>query len=491
MKDKLYLPIELSMKKLHKLVLKSYIGPFVVTFFIALFIILMQFLWKYIDDLVGKGLEWYIIAELLFYASATFVPMALPLAVLLSSIMTMGSMGEHYELVGFKSAGISLRQIMWPLVVISFFLVITAFYFSNNVLPAANLKMFSLLYDVRQQRPAFNIVEGVYYKGIENYVIKVDDKDADGQTLHGIKIYDHTDRRGNVNFTVSEWGTMVVTPDKRNLVFTLYNGTNYQDIRQQNPHDPAKPFQQTHFEKQVMRFDLSAFDLSRTDEELFKSNQQMLSLDQLIFFEDSLSKDLSERKQNYIKDYHNRLIYYSHIDIEKIDSIDSEMAVAIDYLKAGSPSHVQLLIDRAMSNVRTNKDHTFFAFEEFRLRNRSLARYQVEFHRKFTLSFACVVLFLIGAPLGAIIRKGGFGLPVVISVIFFIVFHVLSITGEKFVREGVLAAHQGMWIAPLILLPIGILLTIKASTDSSLFDIDSYAKRFERLFGFAKKTDEK
>lgn len=478
------------MKKLHKLVLQSYLGPFVVTFFIALFIILMQFVWKYIDDLVGKGLEWYIIAELLFYASATFVPMALPLAVLLSSIMTMGSMGEHYELVGFKSAGISLRKILWPMVVISLFLVVVAFYFSNNVLPVANLKMYSLLYDVRQQRPAFNIMEGVYYKGIENYVIKVEDKDSDGTTLRDIKIYDHTDRRGNVNLTVAEWGTMLVTPDKRTLVFTLYNGTNYQDIQQQNPRDQSKPFQRTQFSEQIMRFDLSAFDLTRTDEELFKSHFQMLTLDQLIFFEDSLSGELKTRKESYLNDYYKRLAYFSLSDTEKLGSLTEDQIVPVDFMTAGSTITVQQNIDRSVSLVRSNKDHTFFSQDEFRQRGRTLARYQIEFHRKFTLSFACVVLFLIGAPLGAIIRKGGFGLPVVISVLFFVVFHVLSITGEKFAREGVLAAHQGMWIAPLVLLPIGILLTIKASTDSSLFDIDSYVKRFEKFVGVFRRTDD-
>ncbi|MEE4177008.1 MAG: LptF/LptG family permease [Bacteroides sp.] len=477
------------MKKLHKLVLTSYLGPFIVTFFIALFIILMQFVWKYIDDLVGKGLEWYVIAELLFYASATFVPMALPLAVLLSSIMTMGSMGEHYELVGFKSAGISLRKILWPMVVISMVLVAVAFYFSNNVLPVANLKMYSLLYDVRQQRPAFNIIEGVYYKGIENYVIKVEDKESDGTTLRDIKIYDHTDKRGNVNLTVADWGTMLLTPDKRTLVFTLFNGTNYQDIRQQNPRDPSKPFQRTHFSEQVMRFDLSAFDLNRTDEELFKSNFQMLTLDQLVFFEDSLSRELNARKESYINDYYKRLAYFSLADPEKMQNMPIEQIVPIDIMKSGSPSSVQLVIDRALSLVRSNKDHAFFSHDEFRQRGRTLARYQIEFHRKFTLSFACVVLFLIGAPLGAIIRKGGFGLPVVISVLFFVVFHVLSITGEKFAREGVLAAHQGMWIAPLVLLPVGIILTVKASTDSSLFDVDSYLKRFEKFFGVFRKTE--
>jgi lipopolysaccharide export system permease protein len=475
------------MKKLHKLVLSSYIGPFVVTFFIAMFILLMQFLWKYIDDLVGKGLEWYVLGELLFYMSAGFVPLALPLAVLLSSIMTMGAMGEHYELVAFKSAGISLSKIMWPLVVVSGFLVLAAFYFSNNVLPVANLKGLSLLYDVRHHRPAFNLVEGVYYKGIENFVIRVSDKGSDGQTLYGIKIYDHTDRRGNVNLTTAEWGTMAMTPDGRNLVLTLYNGVNYQEIGD-NPQAPAKPFQRTYFEEQMRKFDLSSFDLRRTDEELFKSNFRMMNLSQLIYFEDSLSTELEEKKKQFIRTYVARLNYFGQVDSAAIASLPpGERPMMNIKGDAHQYSRETMVINQAMALVRSNKDHTGFSHEEFRFRKRNLARYQIEFHRKFTLSIACIVLFMIGAPLGAIIRKGGFGLPMVVSVLFFVVFHVVSITGEKFAREGVLEAWQGMWIAPALLLPVGIILTIKSTTDSSLLDVESYLRKLERLTGILKK----
>ncbi|HSV88151.1 MAG TPA: LptF/LptG family permease [Bacteroidales bacterium] len=475
------------MKKLHKLVLKSYIGPFFITFFIALFLILMQFLWKFIDDLVGKGLEWYIIGELLFYASGTFVPLALPLAVLLSSIMTMGNMGEHYELVAFKSAGISLRKIMMPLIAISFFLVIIAFFFSNNVLPVANLRMLSLLYDVRQQRPALNITEGVYFRGIDNYVIKISEKKPDGETLEGIKIYDHTDRRGNVNLTVAESGSMIVTPDRNTLIFTLYNGTNYQEVRSDNPFSQERPFQRTSFEEQVMRFDLGIFELRRTDQELFKTSHQMLRLDQLIVFEDSISNEIERRKNAFFRDYITRIHYLNTSAHENFDSfagLQIDFSNVIDSL----PMHrANMLLERAQSLVRTNKEHSYFMAEELRQRNRALARYKIEFHRKFTLSLACVVLFLIGAPLGAIIRKGGFGLPVVISVFFFVIFHVISISGEKFVREGVLEAHIGMWIAPMVLLPVGIWLTIKASTDSSIMDAHSYKKNIEKLLSYFKR----
>ncbi len=478
------------MKKLHKLVITSYLGPFVATFFISLFILLMQFLWKYIDDLVGKGLEWYIILELLFYFTVTFVPLALPLAVLLSSIMTMGKMGEHYELVAFKSAGISLRRIMWPMVMISFVLVLAAFYFSNNILPAANLKALSLLYDLRHQRPAFNITEGIYYHGIDNFVIRVDEKDDGGQQLRGIKIYDHRDRRGNISLTLAEWGTMALTPDKRYLLLSLYNGTNYREEGPDNPLDRSRPYQRTNFEEQLMKFDLSMFDLNRTDEDLFRGNFRMLNLQQLIHYEDSLSRHLSNRKNTFKSIYKRRFPNFPKEDDELVinkDSLPVYLRPADLEFLTMNPVNEKMVILNAMDLIRTNRSHTNMSHDDFRQRQRMLARYQIEFHRKFTLSFACIVLFLIGAPLGAIIRKGGFGLPLVISVLLFVVFHVISMMGEKFAREGVLEAHQGMWISSIALLPVGIMLTYKATTDSSLLDIDSYLHKIQKLFNILRK----
>jgi lipopolysaccharide export system permease protein len=470
------------MKKLHSLLLRTYIGPFVMTFFIALFILLMQFLWKYIDDLVGKGLEWYIISELIFYASATFVPLALPLAILLSSIMTLGSLGENYELVALKSAGISLTRIMWPLVVVSVVLVFAAFYFSNNVLPVANLKFGSLLYDIRQQRPAFNIIEGVYYKGIDNFVIKVEQKEDDGNILRNIKIYDHTDRRGNVNITLAEWGNMSLTEDKQFLILTLHNGSNYQDMQPEDSRDRSREFQRTYFDKQVRKFDLSGFDLARTDEDLFRSNFRMLNISQLVQFEDTIKTTISSREDEFLKNTMSRLYFYQTLDsADRAGMHLREDAVEPDVFYEKDAGYQRLIIDQAMGTVRQLKESGQLSHEEFRQRRRSLARYEIEFHRKFTLSFACFVLFMIGAPLGAIIRKGGFGLPVVVSVLFFVLFHVMSMTGEKFAREGVLEAWQGMWIANVFLLPIAVLLTLKASTDSAVLDMDSYLARLSKI----------
>ncbi|MDD3744391.1 MAG: LptF/LptG family permease, partial [Lentimicrobiaceae bacterium] len=217
------------MKKLYHLILRSYLGPLILTFFIALFILVMQFLWKYIDDLVGKGLQWQMVAELLFYASATFVPLALPLAILLSSLMTFGNLGERYELVAIKSAGISLRTAMKPLIILSVFISIFAFFFSNNVLPLANLKFKSILYDVRQQKLAINIREGIFYDGIEGYVMRVGKKEDDGETIRDVMIYDHSSRMGNSNVTHADWGTMKQSADGEVLELTLYDGYNYDE----------------------------------------------------------------------------------------------------------------------------------------------------------------------------------------------------------------------------------------------------------------------
>lgn len=452
------------------------------TFFISLFILLMQFLWKYVDDLVGKGLEWYIIGELLFYASATFVPLALPLAILLSSIMSIGSLGENYELIALKSAGISLMRVMWPLVVISLFFVFSAFYFSNNVLPVANLKMGSLLYDVRQQRPTFNIMEGVYYKGIDNFVIRVEEKEGDGDILKRIKIYDHSQRRGNTNVTTAEWGTMTMTDDETFLVLTLYNGSNYQEVEPSDSRDQSRPFQRTYFDEQVRKFDLSGFALSRTDEQLFRSNFRMLNISQLLHFEDSLSQIMTSKKHEFLENSWYKLYHYSSMDSISRNRLNDTLNLALMVMDdLEDLNRKKNISNNAMNLVRQLKESAMFAHEDIRLRKKRLARYQIEFHRKFTLSFACLILFMIGAPLGAIIRKGGFGLPVVVSVLFFVLFHIMSITGEKFVREGVIEAWQGMWIASIVLLPVAVMLTMQATTDSSLMDMDSYIARIGRI----------
>jgi lipopolysaccharide export system permease protein len=473
------------MKKLDWFILKSYLGPLVMTFFISLFILLMQFVWKYIDDLVGKGLEWYIIAKLLFLASSTFVPLALPLAILLSSLMMFGNLGEHYELVAAKSAGISLNRIMRPLIIVSILISGLAFYFSNIVLPVANLKFLSLLYDVREKKLAFNIKEGVFYNGIEGYVIRVGKKDQDGNTIRDVMIYDHVKHRGNSSVTLAEWGRMELTPDKRFLIFRLFNGINYEERVDLKNAGKTRPFQRTKFNEQYQSFDLTGFQLTRTDEKLFKSNYEMLNVTQLLDTISSMKKTIF---QNNVK-YQNTLIRnYAYLNQHNLtknvkpgkDTSHARISGAI--LSNFKPSERNGIIQSAKNSAMFMKENLTNNKENRYTKNKLLHKHEIVFHKKFTFSIACFLLFFIGAPFGAIIRKGGLGLPAVISTVFFILFWILSFIGEKYTLEGVLPAYEGMWIAPSVLLPIGIFLTYKASVDASLFDIDSWVSFFTRLF---------
>ncbi|MFM2136605.1 MAG: hypothetical protein RL021_2005, partial [Bacteroidota bacterium] len=439
-----------TVKKLTLLLLRSFAGPFLMTFMIALFVLLMQFLWKYIDDLVGKGLDWIVIVKLMVYVSVTLVPLALPLALLLSSIMTFGNLSEHSELTACKSAGISLQRIMRPLTFTAFALSLLAFVFSNYVLPVANLKMNALLYDVRQQKPALYITEGVFYNGIDGYSIKVGKKDDDGQTLYDVMIYDHTDNRGNTKMVMSDKGKMVMSDDERFLIITLYKGVSYED-QDKGRERLSHPLLRTEFDQETFRFDLSSFKLTRTNEQLFKDNFQMLNLRQLSEASDSIRKSIRLKQDDIVR----QLPWLK----------DSTPSVARPY--AGSRTAGLSDATSALYAARSMRNVADDAAQDLDIKKRSLARHEIEWNRKFTLSFACLILFFIGAPLGAIIRKGGLGMPVVISVIFFITYHIISITGEKFAREGVLTPLQGMWLSSAVLVPVGLFLTYKATTDSS------------------------
>ena len=464
------------MKKINALVLKTYSGPLLVTFFIALFILLMQFMWMYIDDLVGKGLEWYVIAELLFYASFTFVPLALPLAILLSSLMTFDNLGEHYELVAMKSAGISLRSIMKPLIILSLCISAFAFYFSNNVLPVANLKFKSLLYDIRKKKLAVNIREGIFYNDMEDYVIRVGKKGKDGNRIYKVMIYNHTENRGNIDVTVADSGIMESTPDGRYLIFTLYDGFNYQDIVDQKDSKNQQPFQRTSFKIQQRKFDLSAFELNRTNEELFKNNYQMLNIGQLNYFIDSLSRSLVERKENLARNFPRNYQLYLNNDTAYVPSTDSVTVVPGDFLSGFSTDDQIRIVSNALTSARGIKKNLDFQSDAFRVSNESLVKHKIVWHRKFTLSFACLVMFFIGAPLGAIIRKGGLGLPTVISILFFILYYIISMIGEKSALKGAMEVASGMWLSSVVLLPLGFFLSLKATTDSPLMDMDVWNK---------------
>ena len=474
------------MKTIHKFILKSYIGPFVMTFFIAMFVFFMMFIFKYIDDFVGKGIDASILAELFFYFSLTTIPMALPLAILLSSLMTFGNLGEHFELTAMKSSGMALQKVMMPLIVTTVILSISAFYFSNNILPYTNLKAGALLYDVRESKPALLFKEGVFNNSLDGFSIRVNKKDKDGKTLRDIMIYDHRSRQGNNVVLIAKYGKMEETADKMFLVLTLKDGVSYKEMSDNPKEEKSHPLMRDKFEERIIRFDLSEFKMSRTNEDLFKSNYQMLSLSQLATASDSLHLKNEKRKTDFEKNITNS--YYSKssaflakIDTQKIESKDS------NYFARMSKAQKLNIIEAAMNMARNAKITAESMANDIDAERYDIYRCDVEWHRKFTLSIACLVLFFIGAPLGAIIRKGGLGMPVVVSVLFFITFHILSITGEKLAKEGEVPPYQGMWMATAILLPIGIFLTIKATSDSTLFDINSYIHPIKKIFVRRKK----
>jgi len=491
------------MKRLHRYLVRSFIGPLILTFLIVLFIMVMQFLWKYIDDLVGKGLDFYTIGELLFYFALSFVPMSLPLAILLASLMTFGNLGENMELTAIKSAGVSLQRFLRPLVILVVIISIGAFYFSNNLLPITNLKSRALLYDIQRQRPEFNIKAGQFYNGIEGFSIKIAEKNLKTNLLMNILIYDHTDKAGNIAVTYADSGYMRMTPDEENIVLTLYNGYSYKEFtdgsnRRKRVKDRSYPQRKDSFEKEVIVMKLTGFGLNRTDEDLFKTNYSMLNLQQLESATDSLSELLVKRKkltnttltrnQLFVGVQKLKRFHDDTLRKKKAEHIDTSAFVPKELLKTLSQREQENNIDRAITKARSTRNFIITSKNTILAKEKRIRRYKIEWHRKFTLSFACFIFFFIGAPLGAIIRKGGLGMPIVISVLFFLFYHITSMTGEKFVRQDVLDPFGGMWISSFFLLPIGVFLTIKSTNDSAILNIDTYLEwpkklltRFQRI----------
>ncbi len=462
-------------------------GPFLMTFFIAVFLLLMQFLWKYIDEFVGKGIDTMVMAELLSYASVNFIPMALPLAILLSSIMTFGSIGEHYELVALKSSGISLLKIMKPLIIFISFISICALLFSNYILPVANLKFYSLLYDVRSQRPEINIKPGIFYNGIDDYSIRIQNKDEKKSMLYGVMIYDQTQRKGNINLTISDSGKIFMTKDKRYLILNLYNGKRYEELRDEsdvNEWMRTHPHQKDSFAEENITIELSGFGLNRTDENLFKEHYHMLNIIQLQHTEDSLRKVYNERKDAYYTQVDKASFY----DKLKLDTILNKNPLRDTFIHPDTLYNAFVLAEKkdvyekALAIARTQKSYIGATKEDLNARENWIVKHKTEFHLKFTLAFACLILFFIGAPLGAIIRKGGLGMPVVVSVLFFIFYYLLSLTGEKFAKEMIFPAWAGIWLSSIIIFPIGLFLTYKAATDSVIFNIDAYYEPFQNIY---------
>lgn len=476
------------MKKLYKYILSSFVGTFVFTFFIAVFILLMQFLWTYLDDLVGKGLGFDVLGKLMFYTAITFVPMAMPLAILLSSLMCFGNLGEFYELVAMKASGISVWRVMRPLLIFSIAMSITAFVFSNNVLPVATLKSKTLLRDVRKQKMSFDIPEGRFYKGIDGYTIRAEKKGADGSTLYGMMIYDHTEHKGNIKVTIADSATIALAPNQKEIVFTLYSGYNYNEVVSDKKYKIRRPFETMKFDKQYVSFDISDFNMKESDGSALKGHQSMLNINQLVVAIDSLENNSKERQTTYKNSFKNRLQHLSSKDVvnkntkgKKVD-IDTITVFKWPLLDNFSKNEQKSIVNMAISSTKNQVDNIELNIKDFERQDSNIRRHQQVLHEKFSLSIACLLFFFIGAPLGAIIRKGGLGLPIVVSVVFFVIYYVISITSQRIAIAGDIPIFLGVWLSSIIILPIGIFLTIKATTDSALLDGESWKKTFRKIF---------
>jgi lipopolysaccharide export system permease protein len=465
------------------------------TFVLAMIVLILQFVWKWIDELVGKGLSWSVIGELLLYTSTRLVPTALILGVLLASIMTFGNLGEHSELSALKSSGISLSRIMAPLFVLVILLTIGAFYFSNNVVPKTNKKFFALLVDIRQQRPEFDIKEGQFYNGIENYSLKIGKRAKNGKMLFDLMIYDHTARNGNVSVTVADSGFMVITEDKKNMMLTLYKGHRYAEVLDTNKRiDNNKTLRRDRFQMQQFLFRLPGNQLERTDEELYKDNYQMKTMAGLSVESYKIRKGMHE-KQKRVAD---ELIASQYFKLEnkkaeknplteeqqKAQSIRVDVLTLYDSLPQEKKADVA---EYAVILAKTSKGLVSNNYETTKSDMRWVNRHMIEWHRKLTLSIACLVFFLIGAPLGSIIRKGGLGTPVVVSTLFFIFYYIISLAGEKYARAGILPVWLGMWGSTVLLLPLGIFLTIKSTRDSSIMISDTYSLLIRKILRFGRR----
>ncbi len=489
------------MKKIDKLVLGSFVGPFALTLVVVIFIFLMRLLMFYIEEFVSKDLDMATFGRLLFYFALLTVPTALPLASLLSSLMTFGNLGEFFELTALKSAGISLTRAMRPLLVVAVLMIGFSFWYNNIVSPWANLKGYSLLYDIKTAKASLNLKEGIFYNDLPGYSIKVDEKikrgnkqGTNGDLLKGLVIYKHASggmESGNREVILADSGRMYTSPDRSYLVFELHNGNDYQEYTDNSTvtytSSGAKQggqFMRNGFKDYRLVISLESFGIKRTDENQFQYHEYMKDLDELATLTDSLRKDFKTTSLNVASTSRQ---YYSYqfkdnmalkekklADGQWIDSLLRKQKVARPELIQSALSQAQNILNYASSNV------TYLEEKE-----KMVWRYQLESHHKFTQSVSIFIMFLIGASMGAIIKKGGFGLPVLIAIVFFIFLYVLTIVGDKFAKDGIIPVWLGAWMANIVLLPFGLFLLQRARHDSRLFDKDVYIiawGKFKRRF---------
>ena len=477
------------MKKLDQYILKSFLGPFVLTFSIVLFILVMQFLWLYIDELVGKGLSLGVIFEFMMWGSATLLPLVLPLATLLASIMTLGGMGENNELLAIKSAGISLERVLRPLVFVAVAISIGAFFISNDLIPVAYKKIYALRDDIGRTKEVIKIPTGMFYDGIEGYMLRVNESDDETGLMHDIIVYDHTSGTGNTSLTVADSGSIRVSDDGATIIFKMYNGTSYQENNVFKSRDTTLEQNIITFDEQQMIVSRDDYSFERSDDERFGNEIMAKDLKTLTHDIDSLSTEYAELRPasarrftfstsyKYMNQVDSSLVMYKNLS----EAPNWSYRHWRDSVMTTSTARDLELTQHALENVASQK----VALEEF---DRNTYRYvspirkmTIEQYRKFTLSLACLLFFFIGAPLGSILRKGGLGAPVIISSLIFLLYWVVDISGKKLARDGAVTPFEGAFVSSAVLLPVGMFLSWAAISEKS-FDFSMLKYRISQLF---------
>lgn len=509
----------LNIKRLYLYTLQSFVPLFIMTFGICLFIVLMQFLWRYVEDLVGKGIDVFVLGELFSYAALMFIPLALPLAILLASLISFGNMGENLELLAIKASGISLIKTMQPLIIFVSILAIGMFFFQNEAMPRVQTKFYTLLQSIKQKSPELDIPEGIFYSEIDNYNLFVKKKDKQTKMLHEVMIYSTANGFDNMAVIVADSAKMLMSVHKDYLKMTLYHGQQFSNFKQAGAGGMGMirtaggmtPFSRENFKTKeiVIPFDAN---FNRMNESSLSDSRLSKNMTQLESSIDSMNRQIDSMsrsdKTNLLSNFsvlHNELP--KHTAIRNVPVNDGKVHSQISATKAVRPfdpkgvkpidpdSLVRNMPDAMrgslLANALSQSDATRFSNQAFFKSDiqKNLRYYKVEWYQKFTVSLACLIFFFIGAPLGAIIRKGGLGMPVVISVILFIIYYVVNNVGYKLARDGVWSSWSGMLLSAFVLAPLGAFLTYKAMNDSALMNADAYRNFFKRMFGKSDKRN--
>ena len=472
-------------KKLDILIVRSFIGPFIATFLIAEFILTMQFFWLYLDDMIGKGLNLFLLLRLIWLVIISWIPMALPLAMLLSSIMTFGNLGETFEIVAIKAAGISLLRFMKPLIVVASFITIGAFLCLNYFIPISILKLETLKHDIIVKKPAFDIKEGVFYTKLSGYVIKVGKKEKDDSTIRNVIIFENNGSL-HENIIVAKSGVMKLTSDKKFLEFILIDGCRYEEKGRGSA--LQNDYIRMGFTRYSKLLDLSSLQLSKTNENTLEKTAKMLSVRQITYTLDSLDKNKKSIAEKVVEQSKPVFAFNSFRDTGWLKKDTFKYKTTKDFGGLIPDSVKSLVYQNTLSSINIANANITTSCNVYKITSDAQSSYSIEWHTRFTFSLACLVLFLIGAPLGSIIRKGGLGTPLVFAIAFFAIFHLLNTFGKKIAEQGVVSPFVGVWLSTFVLVPIAIFLTYKALRDSQLFNSEFYFRLFRTIKAKFKKA---